>query len=155
MSITQFSTQFILPVQGVYGYYTAIVIKSEIFEAVEQVRKGKVMGNLFHIGVVFRHKNSKVLWEVVEVQKEDDHVKLAIVKSQKSGYRKAIWASGYSYDTFDLVSAPEAVKVLYGDLKHIRTAAQEVSRVILKEPEATEVAFEEIEISETDLGNDK
>jgi len=124
-------------------------------ESEEDKRKTKVMENLFHVGVVFKHKNSKVLWEITEVRKEDDGaIRFAVAKSRKSGYKKAIWASGYSYDTFELIEAPQAVKVLYGDKKHGGTTITETNRITSQSPETAETAFEETDLSEIDPSND-
>ena len=155
MSITHkttSSTSFILLPTGVNGPTTtkAIVIGPHLFETEEELRKRSVMEKLFHVGVVFKHKNSKVIWEIIEVHPaSQDTYKYAIAKSRSSGYRKAIRADRHSYDTMDLVEAPNAVRVLYGDLKHNQIVDQEVTST-QAEPETAEVAFEEPDLSEID-----
>lgn len=113
------------------------------------------MEKLFHVGVIFRHKNSKVQWQIIEVRNSDSSgERFAWAKSLKSGYRKAIWASAYSYDTFDLIDAPEAVKVLYGDKKHDGSIATQTDRPSSQTPETPDIAFEETDLSEIDKSGD-
>lgn len=153
MSITQkkaISTGFVLLPQGIRSS-NAIVIGPHIFETEEELRKRSVMEKLFHIGVVFKHKNSKVLWEIIEVHPAgSDTYKYAIAKSRNSGYRKALRADRYAYDTLDLIEAPNAVRVLYGDLKHVGEVTRETDRSSQPEPETADTAFEETDLSEVD-----
>jgi hypothetical protein len=117
----------------------------------DEIRKRKVMEGLFQVGVVFKHKNSKITWEIIEVRRSDDKAfTYAIAKSRSSGYRKAIRADRYAYDTFDLIEAPDAVRILYGDKKHVQPIAQQADRSPSPEPETADTAFQETDLSEID-----
>lgn len=125
-------------------------------ESQEYLRKSAVMKKLFHIGVVFAHKNSKVLWKVIEVAKDEDtnEILYVWVQSQKSGYKKVIWPTEYSYDNFTLHEAPDAIRILYGDQKHERSAPTQVIDNTSKTPETADTAFAETDLSEIDLSGD-
>lgn len=110
-------------------------------ETEEEIRKRSTMQNLFQVGVIFKHKRSKVLWEVIEVKKtEDGDMMWAVMKSQSSGYKKWFKPSKATYDSLNIHQAPEALKVLFGDQKHQVEAPQEA-----------EQAFEITEINEEDI----
>lgn len=140
-----------------YGPATSSImtIGPHVFETEEDIRKKGVMEKLFHVGVIFKHKNSKVQWQVIEVRNsEDTGERFVWAKSLKSGYRKAIWASAYTYDTFDLIDAPEAVKVLYGDKKHDGSIVGQDDTSTSQEPQTPDTVFEETDLSEIDKSGD-
>lgn len=87
----------------------------------EEIRKGQVMEKLFQVGVIFKHKGSRVLWEVIgTVKNPDGSTRFGKLKSKKSGYVKFFATDSHSYDNLNLHEAPEALKILFGDEKHVK-----------------------------------
>ena len=151
MSNSSSKWPFLLPVQS----SNTITVGPAYQITKEQQRKGSVMTKLFHVGVVFRHKGSKVSWQVTDVHKDENgSVRFVTAKSLKSGYRKALWPDEYSYDHLILEEAPEAVKVLFGDKKHGNEDSGKIISDTPKEPETPDNAFEEAEVREEDLSGD-
>lgn len=108
-------------------------------ETPEQARKRTVMENLFQVGVIFKHKRSRVLWEVMSVQKTDDgNTTWAVMKSKKSGYTKWFKPGPETYDTLNLHEAPEALKILFGDQKHVEAS----TTTPVGDPQEAEQAFD-------------
>ena len=132
----------------------SILMNTFGLESKEDIRKGKVMENLFHVGVVFKHKGSKVLWKVLEVVKDEDGLKFVRAISLSSGYKKAFWPSAHSYDSMDLHEAPDAIRVLYGDKKHDSTTITQTDRISSQAPQTPDIAFEETDLSEIDPSGD-
>ncbi len=98
---------------------TTITVSGQL--SPEDIRKGGVMQKLFQVGVIFKHKGSRVLWEVIgTIDNDDGSIKFAKLKSKKSGYVKYFAADTHSYDSLDLYEAPEALKILFGDQKHVK-----------------------------------
>ncbi len=113
----------------------------------EQIRKSKVMSNLLQVGVIFKHKGSKILWEVLEVVKNDQgELKYAVCKSQKSGYKKAFWPDEYHYDSLSLHDCPPALRILFGDEKHVKSGISDN----LGPPQEAEQAFD-LELKEDEI----
>lgn len=117
----------------------------------EDVRKSGVMQKLFQVGVIFRHKGSRVLWEVVELKKNDDgEIRYAILKSKNSGYKKWFSPDSNSYDNLDLYEAPEALKILFGDAKHVKSSLPPATGNPQKADEAFDIELSEDQIEQND-----
>lgn len=145
MSDTKFtqSGNWILLPQNVQGPSSNSIFLDPI-ETSGQARKRSVMSKLFQVGVIFEHKGSKILWEVIEVVKGDDGaVRFAKCKSKQSGYKKAFWPNEYTYDSLNLHEAPDALRVLFGDEKHVKGNVETPSI----DPQEAEQAFD-IDLSE-------
>ena len=116
-------------------------------ESIEDLRKGQVMEKLFQVGVIFKHKGSRVLWEVIgKVENDDGSIRFGKLKSKKSGYIKYFAADSNSYDNLELHEAPEALKILFGDQKHVKANAPAPTG----NPQEAEQAFD-LELGEDEI----
>lgn len=132
---------------------TATTITISGVDTPEQARKRAVMSNLYQVGVIFKHKRSKVLWEVVEVEKsEDGIIRWAWCKSHKSGYKKAFYPDEYHYDSLILHECPDALRVLFGDEKHGKVSISNNLGTPQEAEQAFDIELTEDEISENDPG---
>lgn len=105
------------------------------------------MEKLFQVGVIFKHKGSRVLWEVVgTVKNPDGSVRFGKLKSQKSGYVKYFATDSHSYDSLNLHEAPEALKILFGDKKHVKANPPAPA----SDPQEAEQAFD-LELTEDEI----
>lgn len=105
------------------------------------------MQKLFQVGVIFKHKGSRVLWEVIgQVENDDGSIKFAKLKSKKSGYVKYFAADYNSYDNLELYEAPEALKILFGDQKHVKANTPAPT----ENPQEAEQAFD-VDLSEDQI----
>ena len=138
-----------LPSNPVMATTTTVTISG--VDTPEQARKRAVMSNLYQVGVIFKHKRSKVLWEVVEnVRGEDGELRWAWCKSHKSGYKKAFYPDEYHYDSLVLHDCPDALRVLFGDEKHGKSNLSDNLGPPQEAAQALDIELTEDEILEND-----
>lgn len=145
MSNQSSSKWVLLPLQPPQTVNTILLPAPKLSQ--EDLRKRQVMEKLFQVGVIFKHKGSRVLWEVIgTVENNDGSIKFAKLKSKKSGYVKYVPADQHSYETLDLYEAPEALKILFGDPKHVKANPPTPTT----NPQEVEQAFD-LELSEEEI----